>query len=120
MKMFSLASAPIYLAREPIDMRKSIDGLSIWVSQVLGHDPLQGQVFVFTNRRRDKIKLLQWDRNGFWLSYKRLERSRFSWPVPELGQQVLSLEARQLQWLLEGLGLEQPRAFQPVRALRVA
>lgn len=90
------------------------------VIQVLGHDPLQGQVFVFINRRRDTIKLLQWDRNGFWLSYKRLERGQFNWPAPGAGQGVLTVEARQLQWLLEGLGLEQPRAFQPLQVLRVA
>ena len=118
--MLSLNRSPIYLAREPIDLRKSIDGLSVWVSQVLGHDPLQGQVFVFINRRGDKIKLLQWDRNGFWLSYKRLERGQFNWPAAGTDQGLLTVEARQLQWLLEGLGLEQPRAFQPLQGLRVA
>lgn len=110
----------IYVAREPIDLRKSIDGLSLVVSQVLQHDPFQGQLFVFTNRQRDKIKLLHWDTNGFWLYYKRLERGRFAWPEPGSGQKVLEIQPRQLQWLLEGLALEQPRALQPVPALRVA
>ncbi len=118
--MLGLSPVPIYLARDPVDLRNSIDGLSVWVSQALGHDPLQGQVFVLINRRRDKIKVLQWDRKGFWVLYKRLERGQFRWPAPQAGSGVVSLEARQLQWLLEGLGLEQPRAFQPVHALRVA
>lgn len=67
--MRAINTPQIYVAHEPIDLRKSIDGLSLMVSQVFQHDPFQGQLFVFTNRRRDKIKLLHWDTNGFWLYY---------------------------------------------------
>ncbi len=118
--MLAIPLLPIYVAREPIDMRKSIDGLAAIVSQVLQQDPFQAQLFVFTNRRRDKIKLLHWDGNGFWLHYKRLERGHFAWPTPGVEQAVLEIQPRQLQWLLEGLALEQPRALKPVSALRVA
>ena len=118
--MLPINTTPVYVAREPIDMRKSIDGLSLIVSQVLQHDPFQVQLLVFTNRWRDQIKLLQWDTNGFWLYYQRLERGWLAWPERGSGQQVLKVQPRQLQWLLEGLALEQPRALKPVPALRVA
>lgn len=118
--MFAIPQLPIYVAREPIAMRKSIDGLAAIVSQVLQQDPFQVQLFVFTNRRRDKIKLLHWNGNGFWLHYKRLERGHFAWPTPGVEQPVLEIQPRQLQWLLEGLALEQPHALKPVAALRVA
>ena len=79
--MFLLNGVRIYLARQPVDLRKSIDGLSLLVSQVLGEDPFSAQLFVFTNRRRDKLKALHYDANGFALYYKHLERGRFCWPV---------------------------------------
>ena len=62
----------------PVDLRKSIDGLSLLVGQVLGQDPFSAQLFVFVNRRRDKLKALRWDHNGFVLYYKRLERGTVS------------------------------------------
>ena len=93
------------MAREPIDLRKSIDGLSLLVSQGLQHDPFQGQLFVFTNRQRDKIKLLHWDTNGFWLYYKRLERGRFAWPEPGSGQKVLEIGSCQDSCSLNSLDL---------------
>src|SRR5512135_3199698 len=79
--MFLLNGVQIYLARTPVDLRKSIDGLSLLVSHGLGQDPFSAQLFVFTNRRRDKLKALHYDVNGFVLYYKRLERGRFRWPV---------------------------------------
>ena len=79
--MFLLNGVQIYLAREPVDLRKSIDGLSLLVSQVLGQNPFSAHLFVFTNRRRDKLKALSWDQNGFVLYYKCLKRGRFRWPV---------------------------------------
>ena len=73
---------PSTLREKAVDLRKSIDGLALWVETSLGVSPLSGSVFVFFNRQRDKVKLLWWDRHGFWVPYKRLERGRFSRTVP--------------------------------------
>ncbi len=94
----------VYVAREPLDFRKQIDGLSLYVQDVLCLNPLSAHVFVFRNRTRDKAKVLYWDANGFCLLYKRLEQGRFKWP--KTNQDVLQCSARELQWLLEGLDIE--------------
>ena len=70
-------SVRVFVAREPVDFRKAHDGLSQIVRDVFGDDPLSGHLFVFTNRRRDRLKILFFDRNGLWLLYKRLERGTF-------------------------------------------
>src|SRR5512144_2071225 len=114
--MFLLNGVRIYLAREPVDLRKSIDGLSLLVSHVLGQDPFSAHLFVFTNRRRDKIKALHYDVNGFALYYKRLERGRFRWPLIPTHQSALVIDYRQFQWLLSGLSIEQRQALPPVSA----
>lgn len=95
----------VYLALEPVDMRKAMDGLSVLVEDVLGLNPLSGQLFVFGNRRGDKIKILYWERNGFWVLYKRLEKGRFQWPRPT-DEGVVRIAERELRWLLEGLDYE--------------
>ena len=78
--MFRLDSRlKVFLHREAVDGRKSINGLALLVEQVLGLDPFVPAAFVFSNRRRDRIKILLWDRNGFWLLIKRLEADRFKW-----------------------------------------
>ncbi len=118
--MFGLESTKIYLACEPVDLRKSIDGLSVLVAQVLGQDPFEAQLFVFVNRRRDKLKALRWDQNGFVLYYKRLERGRFPWPEIDAEQVALVIEPRQLQWLLSGLSIEQSQALGVVQAKAIA
>ena len=91
----------VYLALGVTDMRKSIDGLSILVSQQLQLDPFAGHLFGFCNRSRTIVKLLYWDRNGFCLWQKRLERHAFHWPTSEA--EVLAIDSRQLTWLLDGL-----------------
>jgi len=99
-------SVRIYLARGATDMRKSIDGLSAVTKQVLDHDPLSGHVFVFCNARRDRIKILYWERTGFWLLHKRLEQGTFAWPVPEDSEaKQVELHASDLTALLGGLDL---------------
>ena len=118
--MFLLNGVRIYLARAPVDLRKSIDGLSLLVSQVLGQDPFSAQLLVFVNRRRDKLKALSWDQNGFVLYYKRLERGHFRWPVIPAGQTALVIDYRQFQWLLSGLSIEQRQALPAVPARVVA
>lgn len=96
--MLSLPPAVrIFVARGATDMRKSFDTLAALVRDVLREDPLSGHVFVFLNRRRDRVKLLYWDRAGFVLIYKRLEQGTFR--QPEHGE----IRARELALLLEGL-----------------
>ena len=104
----------VHLAPGATDMRKSIDGLAAVVSAVFDLDPFSNRWFVFCNRRRDKLKILHWDHNGFWLHYRRLERGRFKWPIQSGA--ALSITRRQLQWLLDGLSIEQKRAHRPVHA----
>ena len=70
----------VYLACGATDLRKSIDGLAALVQQAFALDPFSQAWFVFCNRDRDKLKLLRWDHNGFWLYYRRLERGHFQWP----------------------------------------
>jgi transposase len=101
--MFLPAHIRIYLAVGSTDMRKAINGLSILVEDQLELDPFSGHLFVFCNRRRNMVKILYWDRNGFCLWQKRLEKHFFTWP--ENRQQVIELDARQLSWLLEGLDI---------------
>lgn len=104
----SPANTKVYLAAGFTDMRKAINGLSILVEAQLELDPFSGHLFVFCNRRRNMIKVLYWDRNGFCLWQKRLEKERFRWP--ESWDQVLELDQRQLNWLLDGLEVQQGRA----------
>lgn len=93
----------VYLAVGSTDMRKSINGLSILVEQAMVLDPFSGDFFVFCNRRRNIIKILYWDRNGFCLWHKRLEKHRFKWPQSE--QEIMTIDQYQLQWLLYGLDI---------------
>lgn len=98
-------SVRIFLAREPVDFRKAHDGLHAIVRDEFGEDPLSGHVFVFLNKRVDRVKLLVWDRNGFWLLYKRLERGTFRPPAAGVGAQV-EVSRAELLMLLEGIDLK--------------
>ena len=102
----------VFLAPGATDMRKSIDTLAILVAERLELDPLSGHLFGFCNRRRDTIKILYWDRNGFCLWHKRLERDRFQWP--QSVSEVRAIGTRELAWLLDGLSLDQA-ARRPIR-----
>ena len=95
----------VYLALGATDMRKSINGLAILVESMLGKDLFQGDLFVFCNRPKNRIKILYWDKNGFCLWLKRLEEDRFRWPQTE--EEVLEIERPALDWLLAGLDLAQ-------------
>ena len=94
----------VYLHREAIDFRKSINGLAVLVEQGLGLDPFASALYVFRNRRCDRIKILGWQRNGFWLLLRRLEAERFVWPKQDA--RVIELTVEQLHWLLAGIDLE--------------
>jgi len=91
----------VYLCREPVDFRKGIHGLAVLVEESLQLDPFSEQLFVFCNRRRDRVKILCWERSGFCLWQKRLERERFKWPR-QLTDEVITLNGQQLNWLLDG------------------
>jgi len=103
----------VYLACGSTDMRKSIDGLAIIVQMSFKLDPFSHAMFVFCNAKRDKLKILYWENNGFWLYYRRLEKGRFSWP-DRSGDRVLPITERQLRWLLDGLDLHQKGAHRAV------
>lgn len=91
----------VYLHRAPVDMRKQMDGLSVLAKDVIGQDPTSGAMFCFINARRNKLKILVWERNGFIVWYKRLEQQRFHWPRAA-SETVLTLTGQQLHWLLDG------------------
>ena len=99
-----MGNLKIWLYRAPVDMRKSIDGLSIVIADSLNMNPMNSEIFVFYNRHGDKIKILYWDKNGFCLWYKRLEKGKFK--IPGI-QEEYSMTAEQLRWLLDGLDIGQ-------------
>lgn len=94
----------VYLYREWMDMRKSINGLAAIVEQEMSLDPFAETLFVFCNRARDKIKILCWEKNGFILWYKRLEKQRFHWPA-RIDREIVTLTGEQLNWLLDGFDI---------------
>ena len=100
--MFSIdAHTRVYIAAEPIDFRKQIDGLAVTVQATLQLNPFSAHLFVFRNRQRDKLKLLYWHHNGYVLLYKRLERGRFVWPAHDVAE-PLCVSVRELHALLDG------------------
>lgn len=100
----------IYVAAEPVDLRRGFDGLAAATRSVIGANPLSGHVFVFINRRRNRVKLLVWDRTGYVLLYKRLERGTFELPTkPEPGRRHVEVDAGELGLMLEGLDLRGAR-----------
>lgn len=94
----------IYVARDATDMRKSIDGLEALTRVVLRHDAFSGDLFVFCNRRRNRIKILYWESSGFWLLHKRLEKGTFAWPaIDDPAQTHVEMDQGALAALLAGL-----------------
>lgn len=102
--MIRWSEVPIYLHRNPVDFRKSINGLAQVVEQAMGRSPMERALFVFGPRSRDKIKVLYWDQTGFCLWTKRLEQDRFAWPRTA-EEAVLHLSVEQLDWLLRGFDI---------------
>lgn len=105
----------VFLATRPTDMRKGFDGLSALVEHVILEDPFSGHLFVFRNQRRDRLKLLWWDRDGWALFYKRLERGSYEFPTDRAKKGTrdesprLEIRADELALLLEGIDLETVR-----------
>ncbi len=110
----------VYLATGVTDMRKSINTLGLLVEDVLELNPVGPHWFVFCNRRRDKLKILQWDTNGFWLHYRRLENGKFKWPGHQKDTIAMEITARQLRWLLDGLNWQNAVAHQPLQGLKIS
>lgn len=94
----------VYLCTASVDFRKAIGGLSSIVEQELDLNPFEPALFVFINRRRDKIKILYWEKNGFCLWYKRLEKQTFKW-LPATQASTITLTGEQLNRLLDGFDL---------------
>jgi transposase len=100
MKMF-LEVPEVFLHRDVVDFRKSINGLVGIVEDELEYDAYTGTLFVFCNKAKDKLKILYWDKTGFALWYKRLEKQKFKWPS-KVSSQAFELTEQQLTWLLSG------------------
>lgn len=107
----------MYLACGYTDLRKGIDGLASLVQQEFELDPFTNSLFLFCGRRRDRIKALYWEGDGFVLLYKRLEQGIYQWP--RTAAEVMALTPQQYRWLMEGLKVEQPKAHRPVEGLRI-
>lgn len=94
----------IYLHRDPVDGRKQINGLAVIIQSSIGHSPFGGGLFAFTSKARDTVRLVYWDRTGFAMWVKRLEKEKFKWPRKDQ-KAVLTLSERELSWLLDGLDI---------------
>ena len=95
----------VFLAAQPVDMRKSFDSLAALVDETLQLDPLSGHLFVFRSRRGDRLKILYWDEHGFTLFYRRLEEGTFRFPAPRENESSLTISATDLVMLLDGVDL---------------
>ncbi len=111
--MMQFGDVAVYLHRDIVDFRKSINGLVVIVEQQMQLSPYSDAVFVFCNRARDKVKAVYWDRTGFCLWHKRLGKDKFQWPR-QLNEQVIVLNVQQLDWLLRGFSVigHQPQHYQ--------
>jgi transposase len=108
-------NAPIWFYPNPIDFRKQMDGLVMFIADHLQMNPASGQLFIFRNRSRNKLKMLWWDRNGFWLFYRRLEKGSFK--LPQANDAALQLTRDQLSWLLSGLNCLQQVALPEINPI---
>ena len=110
---FPAQNLKVFIALGTTDMRKSIDGLSILVSEKFNLDPFSGHLFVFCNRKQNMVKILYWDRNGFCLWHKKLEKDLFQWPTSK--EQVFTVGSQALAWLMDGLSIHQEKAHKMLK-----
>jgi transposase len=115
MKMF-VDVAQIYLHRDAVDFRKSINGLQLIVEQKMTLSPFDEAIFVFCNKGRDKLKVLYWDQTGFCLWYKRLEKDKFKWPRKNTSS-TFNVSSEQWNWLLSGYDINKMQGHQPLHYL---
>ncbi len=107
--MFSITSGRYFLYREATDMRKSFDGLCGLVQGQLGKNPMSGDLFIFINKRRNRIKLLRWETGGFVLFYKRLEKGTFEFPESESAGLSQKIDYSELIMIITGISLKYAR-----------
>lgn len=113
------SSVRVYLAAEPVDLRRGHDGLVAIVRSTWRLDPFEGHLFVFLGRRLDRVKILVWDRNGFVLYYKRLSQGRFRMPKVASDAKHVQMDATTLAMLLDGIDVrtvQRPTTWTPPRA----
>ena len=110
-------ACPVYIACGYTDLRRGIDGLAGLVKSEFDLDPFQEALFLFCGRRRDRIKALYWEGDGFVLLYKRLEQGVYQWPRTDA--EARRITPQQYRWLMEGLKVEQPKAHRPVTGLSI-
>ena len=115
--MLSEFSGEVYIALGYTDLRRGIDGLAAIVQESFALDPFTNTLFLFCGRRKDRIKGLLWEGNGFLLLYKRLETGSFQWP--RTGEEARQLTPQQYRWLMEGLSIDQPKAHRPITGLSI-
>ena len=115
--MLSEFSGEVYIALGYTDLRRGIDGLAAIVQESFALDPFTNTLFLFCGRRKDRIKGLLWEGNGFLLLYKRLETGSFQWP--RTGEDARQLTPQQYRWLMEGLSIDQPKAHRPITGLSI-
>ena len=113
-KMMSFEDVPVYLHRAPVDLRKAINGLSIIVDNAMGVSVFDAGLFVFCNKNRDKLKILYWDKTGFCLWHKRLEKDKFIWPRKH-SDDVIAWNSEQLNWLLRGFDVSKFNAHNTLK-----
>lgn len=102
----------IWLYRQPVDFRKQLNGLVQLIADELDKSPTSGELFIFRNKRSDRLKLVVWETNGFWLFYRRLEAGKFI--LPQLSAEAMLLSSAQLQWLLSGLDMQAHASPKPL------
>ena len=111
------ATQRIYLAVEPVDMRKQFNGLWTLAAQKLHEDPFSGALFVFVNKGRDRVKILFWDGTGLCLFSKRIDQGGFTWPRLTEPDKTIALSPGQLAMLIEGIDWRAPeRIWRPAKA----
>lgn len=103
----------IYLHRQPVDFRKAVNGLCEVVETELSMNPFDDCLYLFCNRSRDRLKILHWDKTGFVLWYKRLEKEKFKWPIED-AEPIIELDEQALNWLLSGLAIRPPEPHKPL------
>ncbi len=103
----------IYVVCGSTDLRMGIDGYARIVQDHYERNPMDSRMYCFCNRQHNKLKILYWDLNGFWLMYKRLEKGTFKWPKED--DKCMKVEYKQMEWLLQGLHIEQKRVFKEVK-----
>jgi transposase len=103
--MLGINHALIWFYQKPVDFRKGINGLVLLIAGDLGKNPGSGELYIFRSKTADKVKIIFWDRNGFWLMYRKLEKGRFKFPKRQ--DKALEISKEQMQWLLTGLNIEQ-------------